>query len=70
MISTWKLRRSPASGWLASTTTVSVSSETTPYALRNADFFYVADNPFLFINPRDRYLILADFTLFSGKTVS
>ena len=32
----------------------------TPYALRKADLFYIADNPVSVIDERDRYLILAD----------
>lgn len=34
--------------------------ESAPYALRRGGFFYVADNPFLYIHEQDRYLVLAD----------
>lgn len=43
---------------------VSVSNpktgETAPYITRSGNFWYVADMPFSFIGPRDRYLVLAD----------
>lgn len=43
---------------------VSVSNpktgETVPYVMRAGHFWYVADMPFSFIGPRDRYLVLAD----------
>lgn len=32
----------------------------TPYVTERRGFYYVADNPFLYIHQRDRYLILAD----------
>jgi uncharacterized protein YdaL len=38
----------------------SVTGSTTPYVTRKGPFFYVADNPFLYIHEQDRYLILAD----------
>jgi len=38
----------------------SETGESTPYVTEKAGFFYVADNPFLFIHEQDRYLILAD----------
>jgi uncharacterized protein YdaL len=34
--------------------------QSTPYALRKGAFFYVADDPFLYIHEQDRYLVLAD----------
>lgn len=34
--------------------------ETAPYVTRKGNFFYVADNPFLYIHEQDRYLIVAD----------
>lgn len=36
------------------------TGETSPYVAEKDGFFYIADNPFQFINPRDRYLVLAD----------
>ncbi len=43
---------------------VSVSNpktgEVAPYVVRSGNFWYVADLPFSFIGPRDRYLVLAD----------
>lgn len=36
------------------------TAETAPYVLRSGDFWYVADAPFSFIGPRDRYLVLTD----------
>ncbi|CAN5157244.1 polysaccharide deacetylase family protein [soil metagenome] len=36
------------------------TSETAPYVIRSGNFWYVADMPFSFIGPRDRYLVLAD----------
>lgn len=46
------------------TVVVSVSNpktgETVPYVTRSGNFWYVADMPFSFISPRDRYLVLAD----------
>jgi uncharacterized protein YdaL len=34
--------------------------ETSPYIARSGNFWYVADLPFSFIGPRDRYLVFAD----------
>jgi len=34
--------------------------ENAPYILRSGNFWYVADIPFTFIGPRDRYLVMAD----------
>lgn len=31
-----------------------------PYLVRSGQFYYVADNPFQYITPTDRYLVLAD----------
>lgn len=49
---------------LKATTLVPVSNpktgETAPYVLRSGNFWYVADMPFSFIGPRDRYLVLTD----------
>ena len=50
----------PSGARTVATAVHSGTGEKTPYVLENAGFFYVADNPFLFINPQDRYLILAD----------
>lgn len=36
------------------------TSETVPYVMRSANFWYVADMPFSYIGPRDRYLVIAD----------
>ena len=36
------------------------TGETAPYVLRSGNFWYVADMPFSFIGPRDRYLVLTD----------
>ena len=45
-------------------TLVSVSNPTTgqvaPYVVRSGKFWYVADMPFSYIGPRDRYLVLTD----------
>jgi uncharacterized protein YdaL len=50
----------PAGARTLSTATHSSTGETTPYVLEHDGFFYVADNPFVYINPQDRYLILTD----------
>src|SRR3569623_106705 len=34
--------------------------ESVPYVMRSGKFWYVADMPFSFIGPRDRYLVIAD----------
>jgi uncharacterized protein YdaL len=36
------------------------TGETVPYVVRSGNFWYVADLPFSFIGPRDRYLVLSD----------
>ena len=36
------------------------SGEVAPYILRSGNFWYVADMPFSFIGPRDRYLVFSD----------
>ena len=36
------------------------TGESVPYVLRSGNFWYVADLPFSFIGPRDRYLVFAD----------
>ena len=36
------------------------TGETAPYVTRSGNFWYVADMPFSFIGPRDRYLVLCD----------
>ena len=36
------------------------TGETAPYVMRSGNFWYVADMPFSYIGPRDRYLVLAD----------
>jgi uncharacterized protein YdaL len=38
----------------------SANSATLPYIVRSGNFWYVADMPFSFIGPRDRYLVFAD----------
>lgn len=50
----------PLSAVTLATATHSTDGRTTPYVTEKAGFYYVADNPFLFIDPQDRYLILAD----------
>ena len=35
-------------------------NETVPYIVRSGNFWYVADMPFSYIGPRDRYLVMAD----------
>ena len=40
--------------------TNSVSGEELPYVLRSGNFWYIADIPFSYIGPRDRYLVLCD----------
>jgi uncharacterized protein YdaL len=36
------------------------SGEAAPYVVRSGNFWYVADMPFSFIGPRDRYLVFSD----------
>jgi uncharacterized protein YdaL len=36
------------------------TGEQLPYVVRSGQFWYVADTPFSYIGPRDRYLVLAD----------
>jgi uncharacterized protein YdaL len=36
------------------------TNETAPYVTRSGNFWYVADLPFSFIGPRDRYLVFSD----------
>jgi uncharacterized protein YdaL len=36
------------------------AGETLPYVVRSGNFWYVADAPFSFIGPRDRYVVLTD----------
>ena len=36
------------------------TGEVVPYVVRSGNFWYVADMPFSFIGPRDRYLVIAD----------
>lgn len=50
----------PKSAQILATALHSSSGRTTPYAVRKGSFFYIADNPFLFIHEQDRYLVLAD----------
>lgn len=38
----------------------SATGQVIPYAVRAGNFWYVADIPFSFIGPRDRYLVFAD----------
>ena len=42
------------------TITNSVTQETAPYIMRSGNFWYVADMPFSYIGPRDRYLVMCD----------
>ncbi|MCO5413646.1 DUF2334 domain-containing protein [Ralstonia mojiangensis] len=42
------------------TITNSVTQETAPYIMRSGNFWYVADMPFSYIGPRDRYLAMCD----------
>lgn len=37
-----------------------VTGQRLPYVIRSGNFWYVADMPFSFIGPRDRYLVIAD----------
>ncbi len=37
-----------------------VTGEELPYVLRSGNFWYVADIPFSYIGPRDRYLVICD----------
>ena len=37
-----------------------VTTERAPYIVRSGNFWYVADLPFSYIGPRDRYLVIAD----------
>lgn len=50
----------PAGAAVLATARHSSGRESAPYALRRGGFFYVADNPFLYIHEQDRYLVLAD----------
>lgn len=36
------------------------TAESAPYVVRSGNFWYVADMPFSFIGPRDRYLVFSD----------
>jgi uncharacterized protein YdaL len=38
----------------------SKTTEQTPYIVRSGNFWYVADLPFSYIGPRDRYLVICD----------
>jgi uncharacterized protein YdaL len=38
----------------------SVTKEVAPYIVRSGNFWYVADMPFSYIGPRDRYLVMCD----------
>lgn len=60
----------PDIGWMAVTDAAKASvvvpvanpksGEVAPYVMRSGNFWYVADLPFSFIGPRDRYLVLSD----------
>ncbi|WP_424950250.1 DUF2334 domain-containing protein [Deinococcus sp.] len=41
-------------------TATNVGGGSLPYLVRSGKFYYVADNPFQYITPTDRYLVLAD----------
>jgi uncharacterized protein YdaL len=51
---------STVSARVLATAVHSASGATTPYATENRGFYYMADNPFVYINEQDRYLVLAD----------
>lgn len=42
------------------TITNSKTSATAPYVIRSGNFWYFADNPFSYIGPTDRYLVICD----------
>jgi uncharacterized protein YdaL len=44
--------------WLMATN--STTGEMTPYVVRSGQFWYVADLPFSYIGPRDRYVVFCD----------
>jgi uncharacterized protein YdaL len=50
----------PAKAATLVSVTNSVSGEQAPYVVRSGHFWYVADMPFSYIGPRDRYLVIAD----------
>ena len=51
---------STVSARVLATAVHSTDGEETPYATEHNGFFYVADNPFVYIHEQDRYLVLAD----------
>jgi uncharacterized protein YdaL len=50
----------PAKAQALVTMTNPKTGEQAPYVLRSGRFWYVADMPFSYIGPRDRYLVIAD----------
>jgi uncharacterized protein YdaL len=42
------------------TVTNSTTGATAPYVIRSGNFWYFADNPFSYIGPTDRYLVICD----------
>jgi uncharacterized protein YdaL len=50
----------PARASVVVTMAHAVTEETAPYIVRSGNFWYVADAPFSFIGPRDRYIVFAD----------
>lgn len=50
----------PAKAQTLVTMTNPRTGEAAPYVVRSGNFWYVADLPFSYIGPRDRYLVLAD----------
>ncbi|MFC5496848.1 DUF2334 domain-containing protein [Caenimonas terrae] len=50
----------PAQAQSLVTITNSKTGQQLPYVTRSGNFWYVADMPFSYIGPRDRYLVLAD----------
>lgn len=50
----------PTSAVTLATATHSGTGDATPYVTEKDGFYFMADNPFLFIGPEDRYLVLAD----------
>ena len=51
---------SAVSAHIRATAVHSVSGGTTPYVTESNGFYFMADNPFVYIHERDRYLVLAD----------
>lgn len=56
----WVAVSDPARASTVVTVTNPKTAEAAPYVLRSGNFWYVADLPFSFIGPRDRYLVFSD----------